>query len=291
MKRIIAFLLMISMLGLLTACGNSIEEDNSGDSYISETQSSPVKVSADEAKQIASEYLIKTETRYNKDGKIISITTYEYDEQFRCATETYEYRDSFDSAYNFSYIAIYEYDVYYGWLKQISIVDNINDTMTDDWTEYSYDSAGNSTAIMYSDGKLSQKTFYNKDNLALEEQVYTDSSTFYYTYEYDNNGDVVLENASKKSSDGSVYNWGDIHYEYEYTTFGLKSKKTNMNYGAYATYEYDDNYCLTKINDYSPSFAANGKAEFNGWTEYEYISKSNVLASIENENLKTEKKL
>ena len=305
MKRIIALLLIISMLGGLTACSNSTKEDNFGDSRINETQSSfageenstplvnspdtsPDKVSADEVKQIASEYLVKTETCYSKDGKIISLTTYEYDEQFRCVTENYEYRDSFDSAYNFSYIAIYEYDAHYGWLKQINCVDSKNDTMTDNWTEYSYDSAGNSTAITYSGGKLYKKIFYNKDNLELEQQIYTDSAIFYYTYEYDNNGDVVLEKSSKKESDGSFYNWADIHYEYEYTTFGLKSKKTNMNNCAYTTYEYDDNYCLTKINDYSPSLDNNGDIEAGGWTEYEYISKRNILTSIENEKQESE---
>lgn len=305
MKRIVAFLLVISMLWILTACGSSAEEKFFDDSYINETQTSEAteenvaditnrtntsssKVSTDEAKQLASEYLIKTTTRYDKEGKIISISNYEYDEHFRCTMETYEHWDSFDSSYNFSYISLYEYDVHYGWLKQISIVENINNTITSDWTEYSYDSDGTSIETTYSDGKILQKTFYNKDKLAIAHQIYTENSTFYYTYDYDKNGDVVLEHASKTNSDGSVYNWGDIHYEYEYTPFGLKSKKMNINNGEYTTYEYDNNYCLVKINHYSPSFVNEGKTELNGWTEYEYVSKSNVLASIENEKQESE---
>lgn len=229
-------------------------------------------ISREEAQSVANEYLISKKTRYNKNGKALSVTTYEYDNKMRLIKEISE-TDEFIN------VSIYEYDVSSGLLKQALYTDvpDAEVVVTYNWTEFSYDLSGGYVATTYYKGRVSDKRIYNEDDLMLTWYAYTDSNTYCYFYEYDNNGDMLSEQPSKIENDGSVYNWDKIIYDYEHTYFGLKSKETNMNNGSYTTYEYDDNYCIIKSNEYSYSFVSKS-IEYTGCTEYEYISKSDVIA-------------
>ncbi len=259
---------------------SQIQEETKDDTNASKTISADeaVKISS-EYKKIADDYLIQKLTKYDRDGNIILIKNYEYDEQYRLKSETNKYRGKISNPED--EIMLYEYD-YDGKLKKIHLVSDINATRTGDWVEYSYNSSGGYTATTYSDGKLDMKTVYNKNGLDVEQLLYTEDGAFKYTYTYNVCGDMKSKSSVKVKTDGTIeHNWGTINYTYDYNKYGLKERQTTPNNGGYTIYKYDENYCLTKIESYGPNITKNKEIELDGWTEYEYIHKRVVLSKTD----------
>lgn len=232
-------------------------------------------ISAEEAKKIASEYLILKE-KYFYEDELSFIYTYQYDEKFRISQSQFDNK----SGYSFTNYTLYEYDVAFDWLKQTSIVDSLEATYTDNWTEYSYNNSGYAFATAYMDGRINHKQTINEKGQVIEENIYDRKGNISYhiSYTYNEQGDLIsettdcIDNPEWSSKSNSTY---------KYNALGLKEKSTNDS-GGYTLYEYNNNYCLEKVKNYSED------GELVSYTEYEYISKDEISAGFEQQEKETQ---
>lgn len=199
--------------------------------------------------------------RYNhiENGELLSYTLYEYDKDGnKIGEKDYddgklfsEYKREFDEygnlvcitnydeSGNISYRYEYEYE-YNDDGKPVSCV-YYSDGNRDGYREYKYYEDGTLKTETYSntDGEFSSTTEYNKDGKEIRYTSYYDYGDDYteaseYTYEYDENGNLVLE---KSYLDGDI----EHMYKYEYDKNNNLIREDECDYSGetvrYYTYE------------------------------------------------------
>ncbi len=218
--------------------------------------------------------------KYNEAGEIIkkiekddngtTVLTYEYDDHGNVITETRKGADGYKKT-------VYERD---DQGRVLSYVTEYEDATSNG--RYEYDKNGNCIYTESSNSLKDEKRWTKYTYNANDKEIRTEYSDGHiYTYEYDENGNLVL----RKRTDGSEPEWWE---RYTYNEKGVKIRKDNSD-GDYALYndhgdvyyrlfvysdgtsrwykyeyEYDDNNVLR----YSESIDEKGILSYNKYNEH-----------------------
>ena len=225
------------------------------------------------------------ETRFDSDGNLIDEHEYEYDAKGNLIKENYYEVDGR------GWRSEHEYDANGQEVKETLFDD---DGSIDSWFEYEYDTRGRriKETEFYPDGEIDVWKEYEYDfngNLVKETSLYPNpyrerSIGDWTEYEYDTNGNRVKE--SYYDSSGSIIEWT----EYEYDTNGNQVKETYYDSSGtrdiWIEYKYDPygNRVSGTYYDDSGSIYLWSKYE---WQIFEYFSKPDDSASVENSKVET----
>ena len=272
MRRRILFLGLVVSLCIcsLVACGSKEEElvKETTENVTEEvTESEPTATPSPEpTAEPTSEPIPETETiyvtskeiTYDGDGKVSSVTTYEYNEYGNMTVMNTEGMFSDRTEYK------YEYDENGNIVKDV-ILDE--DGSIVNISTYEYDAAGNQIKRGYKNESLGSEgeeiSEYDTDHNLMKTTDYDEDGTIkeIYLYEYDN--DMLIKFGSY-NADGSL-NWDSI---YEYDSDGKVIKEVGslsidgVIYSSIEEHEYDADGNLIKTYFYDGD-------ELASWKEYE----------------------
>lgn len=203
-------------------------------------------------------YIVSKEIAYDGDGKVSSVTTYEYDVYGNMTAMNTDGRFSSRTEYK------YEYDENGNIAKCVTLDE---DGLIVNISTYEYDAAGNQIKRGYKNESLGSEgeeiSEYDTDNNLMKITDYDEDGTIkeIYLYEYDN--DMLIKFGSY-NADGSL-NWDSI---YEYDSDGRAIKEVGsisidgVIYSSKGEHEYDADGNLIKTYFYDGD-------ELASWKEYE----------------------
>ena len=208
MKKIVALLLIISVMLSLNACGNKPKPTPSSDDYNSGNKTTEQSNGAAVRQESSNNmYLLTKEYSYDADDNLSSQKEYSYFLDGDILVR---------SRYNAYSLYEWRYDLDGKLLSETVYDGDDSNAPIDNWNEYLYTEDGvlNEEKFYHGKDKLVQAITYNENGGFLEKREYRESAEPNTIYKniYDANGYLLL--VAAYNADGSVWTWCEYaHYD------------------------------------------------------------------------------